>query len=217
MQTIRLMIVDDQPILVEGLSMILGGLDGIEVAVTAGDGQEAVERMCDAVDLVLMDIRMPRMDGLEATERIRRDHPDVKVILLTTFRDEAYIRRGFSLGVDGYALKEADPTELHRGILAVMGGGAYIHEEIARQVIKGYGAASAPTEADDPRVQRLSARELDIVRAIAGGRNNEEIAARLYLSVGTVKNHVSRILEKLELRDRTQIAVFAFRSGLVES
>jgi DNA-binding NarL/FixJ family response regulator len=214
---INVLIVDDQDILVEGLKMILGKEEGINISGTAGNGRKAYE-LCkwNRPDIVLMDIKMPEMSGVEATKLIRKDFPEVKIIVLTTFNDDEYIYEALKNGASGYLLKDAPPQEIAKAIRTVYDGGALIHSEVAIKVIDKFSemARGKLERQADPRVQLLTERELEICRLVAEGKNNSEIADVLYLSEGTVKNHITRVLVKLDLRDRTQLAVFAIKNDL---
>lgn len=214
---IRVLVVDDQDILVEGLSVILGKEEDISISGTAGNGRKAYE-LCkrNRPDIVLMDIKMPEMNGVEATKLIKKDFPEVKIIVLTTFNDDEYIYEALKNGASGYLLKDAPPAEIAKAIRVVYEGGALIHSEVAAKVIDRFSqmARGKAEKQADPRVNLLTEREIEICRLVAEGRNNREIADVLYLSEGTVKNHITRILVKLELRDRTQLAVFAIKNDL---
>jgi DNA-binding NarL/FixJ family response regulator len=214
---IKVLIVDDQDIIVEGLKLILGKEEDISITGTAGNGRKAYE-LCkwNRPDIVLMDIRMPEMSGVEATKLIKRDFPEVKIIVLTTFNDDEYIYEALKNGASGYMLKDTSPQEIAKAIRTVYEGGALIHSEVAVKVIDQFSqlARGKAERNTDPRVQLLTERETEICRLIAEGKNSKEIADTLYLSQGTVKNHITRILMKLELRDRTQLAVFTLKNDL---
>jgi DNA-binding NarL/FixJ family response regulator len=220
MDGIRVLLVDDQEIMVRGLRMILESEDGIEVVATAGNGEEAC-RLCRAArpDVVLMDVKMPVLNGVEATARIKRECPGVKVLILTTFNDDEYIFEALKEGASGYLLKDASPDTIAGAIRAVHRGGAPIQPEVASRVVARFSslaASAAAREIRDERVGLLTEREREIAGLVGRGLNNREIAGRLFLSEGTVRNHVSNILNKLELRDRTQLAIFALRHRLTE-
>lgn len=214
---INLMIVDDQPIMVEGLKMILSSEEELTVVATAKNGKEAIDKVrSHNPDVILMDIQMEVMNGIEAAKIIKRDYPNIKVILLTTFNDDAYIKEGFSLGIDGYALKDAQPKEIFKGIKLVISGGVYIDSNVAKRVIAQLNHKTEENTFEaDSRVEMLTNRELEIVKMIGLGKNNLEISEELFLSEGTVKNHLTKILDKLELRDRTQVAIFAIKNKLI--
>lgn len=211
---IKVLIADDQSLMVQGLSMILSQEKTIEVVGAAANGEEAVA-FCKVhpVDVVLLDIRMPVMDGVEATLKIKEINDDIKVLVLTTFNDDAYIFGSLKNGASGYLLKDARPEEILQGILTVYQGGTLINPEVATKVVKRLSDRT-PEEAPDPRLTELTARELDICRLLAEGRNNKEISETLYISEGTVKNNITRILDKLGIRDRTQLALFAVKNRI---
>lgn len=214
---INVLVADDQDILVEGLKMILGKEEDIHICGTAHNGKEAYARCkCSRPDVVLMDIKMPEMDGVKATRLIKKDFPEVKVIVLTTFDDEEFIYDALKNGASGYLLKDTPPQEIAKGIRTVYQGGALIQSEIAVKVIDKFSqmARENRIKERDPRVELLTEREMDICRLVGEGKNNKEIAKTLFLSEGTVKNHVTRVLIKLDLRDRTQLAVFSIKNDL---
>jgi DNA-binding NarL/FixJ family response regulator len=214
---IKVLLVDDQDILVEGLKMILGKEEDIQICGTANNGRKAYEACkWNRPDVVLMDIKMPEVTGVEATRMIKKDFPEVKVIVLTTFNDDEYIYEALKNGASGYLLKDASPAEIAGAIRAVYNGGALIQSEIAVKVLDQFSelAKGNLKWLPDPKVELLTDREIDICRLVAEGKNNREIAQELYLSEGTVKNHITKVLIKLELRDRTQLAVFTIRNGL---
>jgi DNA-binding NarL/FixJ family response regulator len=214
---IKVLLVDDQDILVEGLKLILGKAEDIEICGTAGNGRKAYETCRDCrPDVVLMDIKMPELNGVEATGMIKRDFPGVKVIVLTTFNDDEYIYDALRNGASGYLLKDASPAEIAEAVRTVYNGGALIQSEIAVKVLDKFSelAKGNVKKHTDPRCSLLTEREIDICRLVAEGKNNREIAKELFLSEGTVKNHITRVLIKLDLRDRTQLAVFSIKNDL---
>ncbi|HYF83782.1 MAG TPA: response regulator transcription factor [Clostridia bacterium] len=214
---IKVLLVDDQDILVEGLKMILGKEEDIQICGTANNGRKAYETCkWNRPDVVLMDIKMPELDGVEATGMIKKDFPSVKVIVLTTFNDDEYIYEAIKNGASGYLLKDASPAEIAGAVRTVYNGGALIQSEVAVKVLDRFSelAKGNLERHSDPRVELLTEREMEICRLIAEGKNNKEIAGELYLSEGTVKNHITRVLIKLELRDRTQLAVFTIKNDL---
>jgi len=203
---IRVLIVDDQALIREGLSLMLGLYDEIEIVGQANNGQEAVDFIENIeVDLVLMDIRMPVMDGVEATKIIKEKYPQVKIIILTTFNEDEYIFNGLKSGADGYILKDISSRKLVDTIKSVYKGDVLLHGHVAKTL------ASAVIDKRDTEkeniLNRLTARELEIANLVAKGKSNREISEILYITEGTVKNHVTKILDKLELRDRTQLAL----------
>lgn len=214
---IKVLLVDDQDILVEGLKLILGMEEDIEICGTAGNGKTAYE-LCkwNRPDVVLMDIQMPEINGVEATELIKRDFPEVKIIVLTTFNDDQYIYDALKNGASGYLLKDTPPSEIAKAVRTVYNGGALIQSEVAVKVIDKFSQLAKETvdKNVDPRAYLLTEREIEVCRLIAEGKNNKEIADQLFLSQGTVKNHITRILIKLDLRDRTQLAVYIIKNDI---
>jgi len=214
---IKVLLVDDQDILVEGLKLILSKEDDLIICGSANNGRSAYEA-CEwnSPDVVLMDIQMPVVSGVEATAMIKRDFPRIKILVLTTFNDDEYIYEALKHGASGYLLKDASPSEIADAIRTVYKGGALIQSEVAVKVLDQFSelARGKKEVQRDPRTGQLTDREIDICRLIAEGKNNQEIAGELYLSEGTVKNHITRILIKLDLRDRTQLAVFTIKNGL---
>ncbi len=214
---IKVLLADDQDILVEGLKLILGKEADIEICGTANNGRKAYE-MCkwNRPDVVLMDIKMPEVNGVEATGMIKKDFPGIKIIVLTTFNDDEYIYDALKNGASGYLLKDASPAEIAGAVRTVYNGGALIHSEVAVKVIDKFSelAKGSTGKQTDPRAELLTDREIEVCRLIAEGKNNKEIADELYLSEGTVKNHITKVLIKLDLRDRTQLAVFTIKNDL---
>lgn len=213
---IKVVLVDDQNILTEGLKMILAAQKDIEICGIANNGKEAYE-ICkwNKPDIVLMDIKMPDVNGVEATRMIKRDFPEIKVIILTTFKDDEYIFDALKYGASGYLLKDASPNEIAEAIRTVNDGGALMQSEVAVKVIDKFSEmAKGNSREIDSRVELLTEREIDICKLVGEGKNNREIAEELFLSEGTVKNHMTKILNKLELRDRTQLAIFSIKNDL---
>jgi len=214
---IRTVIADDQNILKEGLKMILSGEGDIDICGLASDGEEAYN-ICkwNTPDIVLMDIKMPNVNGVEATRKIKRDFPNVKIIVLTTFNDDEYIYDALKYGASGYMLKDATPGEIADAIRTVYDGGVLIQPNVAVKVVDRFAQMAKTNKGKDidNRVNLLTEREIDICRLVGEGKNNKEISDGLFLSEGTIKNHITNILNKLELRDRTQIAIFAIRNDL---
>jgi DNA-binding NarL/FixJ family response regulator len=218
MTPIRILIVDDQRILREGLRTLLGLESDFAVVAEAEDGQAALEQYAaHRPDVVLMDIRMPRLDGVEATRRLRERWPDARVIILTTFDDDAYVFDGLRAGALGYLLKDISGHELADAIRKVAGGGALIEPSVARKVLAEFARLAEPARpANEQLPEPLSERELEILRLLAAGANNRQIASQLFLAEGTVKNYVSTILDKLGVEDRTQAALRARELGLLK-
>lgn len=212
---IKIMLVDDQELIIQGLSMILSNEDDIEVVATASNGMEAIN-LCEStpIDIVLMDIRMPIMDGVEATLKIKEKHEGIKIIVLTTFNDDAYIFGSLKNGASGYLLKDATPEEIIEAVKVVYSGGTLINPEVATKVVKRLTDQEYEPYDEDERIQQLTEREKDICHLLGEGLNNKEIGEALFISEGTVKNNITRILDKLEFRDRTQLALFALKNRL---
>ncbi|HKL79023.1 MAG TPA: response regulator transcription factor [Mobilitalea sp.] len=211
---IKVLIVDDQMLMVQGLSMILSQEEALDIVGTASNGSEAVE-FCrlHPVDVVLLDIRMPVMDGVEATLKIKEISSQIKILVLTTFNDDAYIFGSLKNGASGYLLKDALPDEILQGILTVYSGGTLINPDVATKVVERL-THTAPEEPLDVRLSNLTGREMDICHLLSTGKNNKEIGEVLFISEGTVKNNITRILDKLDIRDRTQLALFAVKNRI---
>lgn len=209
---IRVVIVDDQELLREGFRLILERA-GMEVVGEAGDGLEAIE-VCRATtpDVVLMDVRMPRLDGIEATRRIVATQPGVRVMALTTFDLDEYVYGAVRAGASGFLLKDVSPRDLVHAVEVVARGEAMLAPELTRRLLDRFAAAPAGQQVQLPRVTE---RETEVLRLVARGLSNSEIAHELFLSEATVKTYVSRLLTKLDLRDRVQLAVLAYETGLV--
>jgi DNA-binding NarL/FixJ family response regulator len=206
---IRVLVVDDQRLIREGIASLLDLQDGIAVIGMAANGKEAIERTLElAPDLVLMDVRMPELDGVAAVAVLRRAAPACRVVMLTTFDDEEYVVQALRAGAAGYLLKDLPAAELADAVRLAHSGVTPLDDAARRRVASALATA-------DPAPEVLTARETEVLRLIAAGATNREIAARLYLSEGTVKNHISRILSRLGLRDRTQAAIYGRDHGLL--
>lgn len=212
----RILIVDDQRLMREGLRTLLELEPDFAVAGEAGDGAAALEVYeASTPDIVLMDIRMPGMDGVEATRRLRARHPGARVIILTTFDDEAYVFDGLRAGAQGYLLKDLSGDELATAIRTVMAGGALIEPSVARKVFAEFARlAPAARPLDAGLAEPLTEREREVLRGVAEGLSNREIGQKLFLTEGTVKNYVTSVLQKIGARDRTQAALRAKELGL---
>jgi DNA-binding NarL/FixJ family response regulator len=214
---ISVVIADDQALVRGGFRALLDAQDDIEVTGEAADGDEAVELTQQLrPDVVLMDIRMPGVDGLAATRRITEDErlADVKVVILTTFDLDEYVFEAIRAGANGFLVKDTEPAELLRAVRAVVAGDALLSPGVTRQLIEEF-ASRAKDPAGLPDLARLTDREREVVSLVAAGLTNDEIATRLIMSGATAKTHVSRAMGKLGARDRAQLVVFAYESGLV--
>jgi DNA-binding NarL/FixJ family response regulator len=215
--TLRIVLADDQPLVRAGFRLILEAEDDVDVVGEAGDGEEAVaaaQRL--QPDVVLMDVQMPKLDGVEATRRIAQDTASrSRVVILTTFERDDYVFEALRAGASGFMLKNAAPEELVRAVRIVAAGEALLAPSITRRVIEDYAQRLAPRK-NDTGLDQLTERELEVLRLLATGKSNAELAKHLYLGEGTVKTHVSHVFGKLGLRDRVQAVVFAYESGLVE-
>jgi DNA-binding NarL/FixJ family response regulator len=214
---VRVLVADDQQLIRDGIASLLGIQPGITVVGTASDGAQAVEKaLALAPDVILMDVRMPGTDGVLAAAQVRRELPACRVIMLTTFDDEDYVVRALRAGAVGYLLKDLPAAELASAVRMAHAGVAQFGAQAVGRLASALARHPAGVEAERGVVgQPLTAREVDVLRLIARGATNREIATRLYLSEGTVKNHISRILTRLALRDRTQAAIYARDHGLL--
>ena len=214
--TIRVALVDDQELIRTGLAMVIDACDDLAVVVQASDGAEAFERLATtAVDVVLMDVQMPRVNGVDATALITARAGAPKVIVLTTFDLDEYAYAALRAGASGFLLKDASAADVLAAIRAVHSGDAVIAPSTTRRMLEHLAAAEPRASSDDEALSVLTDREREVLVEIANGYANAEIARRLYLSQATVKTHVGRILAKLGLRDRVHAVIFAYDHGLV--
>lgn len=216
--TVRVLVVDDQALVRGAFTMVLEHAEGIEVVAEAGTGAEAIAAArTHRPDVILMDIRMPGMDGLEATAQIVHDADwPVRVVILTTFEPDEYVYRALRAGASGFVLKDIEPEQLPVAVRTVAGGGALLAPSITRRLIGRFARQLSVDTAMGGRLDRLTEREREVVTAVARGATNAEIGAALFIGEATVKSHVSSVLTKIGLRDRAQIVVFAYESGLIE-
>ncbi len=219
---VRVLLVDDQQLIRLGFRMVLESHDDVTVVGEAGDGVQALRLVAElAPDVVLMDVRMPLMDGIEATRRMVAAHPGSRVLLLTTFDLDEYAYAGLRAGASGFMLKDVPPDQLVTAIRVVAAGDAVVAPAVTRRLLDAFAdrlpdpAGPAVDPAVDHRLDRLTDREREVMVHVAAGRSNAEIAGRLVLSEATVKTHVGRILHKLDLRDRVQVVVLAYETGVV--
>jgi DNA-binding NarL/FixJ family response regulator len=209
---IRVLIVDDQELVRAGFRMILEAQGDIRVVAEAGDGEEAlIAARNSRPDVVLMDIRMPRLDGVAATRRMN----DAKVIILTTFDHDEYVVEALRAGASGFLVKDAAPEELVHAVRVVAAGDALLSPNVTRRLLDGMMSRLGPRASPPDGFSALTDRERDVLRLMARGRSNTEIAAQLHVTEATVKTHVSHVLDKLGLRDRVQAVVLAYETGLV--
>jgi DNA-binding NarL/FixJ family response regulator len=215
--SVRVVLVDDQAMVRAGFRMILEAEGDVEIVGEASDGEQAIEvtrRL--RPDVVLMDVQMPHMDGLEATRRLVGDGTvESRVVILTTFEQDDYVFEALRAGASGFLLKNARPEDLVHAVRVVAAGDALLAPAITRRVIQEYARRPARPR-DDAALEQLTERELEVLRLLATGKSNAELARELFLGEGTIKTHVSHVLAKLGLRDRVQAVVFAYESGLVE-
>lgn len=220
METIKILIVDDHQLVREGLKAMIGNEDDVRVVGEASDGTEALVMARElAPNLVLMDIRMPKMDGLEAARRLKRDFPDTSVIMISIYDNEAYVTDAIRAGAAGYLLKDVSRDLLIHTIKAVRAGGVLLKSSLLRRAMEGLTAPQIQEQqyVPCPRLEALSSREMDVLRLLVEGLTNKQIAAHLCLAEDTVKKHVQSVIAKLQAVDRTQAAVKAVRAGLISS
>ncbi len=215
---IKVLIADDQELIRESLKIVLSSYKDIEVVDAVDDGFAVLESMKKVQpDLVLMDIRMPKMDGVLCTKAVKENYPNVKVIILTTFDDDDFIFKALQYGASGYILKGISMEDLYQAIVTVNKGNAMINPDVATKVVKLFSQmaqSNSAIQVQGNRVENISKAEWKIIQQIGFGLSNKEIAAKLFLSEGTIRNYLSTILSKLNLRDRTQLAIWAVQTGV---
>jgi DNA-binding NarL/FixJ family response regulator len=213
---VRVLIVDDDALMRAGLRGVLASDEGIELVGEADDGRQAAYRTrLLEPDVVLMDVRMPDLDGISATREVLAAFPEVKVVILTTFEQDDYIFGALSAGASGFLLKRTRPEELIDAIHTIAAGDSLLSPSVTSRVIQQMAGLPAPDATRDPRLEQLTAREREVLEHVARGLSNAEIAAALVIEESTVKTHVKRILAKLDARDRVQAVIFAYETGLV--
>ncbi|MFB1042868.1 response regulator [Streptomyces chrestomyceticus] len=215
--TVRVLLADDEAMIRAGVRAILTASPGIEVVAEAADGREAVDlALRHRPDVCLLDIRMPRLDGLGAAAELGRTLPETAVVMLTTFSEDAYVAGALGSGASGFLLKTGDPRELVIGVRAAAEGGAYLSPSVARRVISQFGGvALGKAAAARARTEELTEREREVLSLVGEGLSNAEIAGRLFVVEGTVKAYVSAVLARLGLKNRVQAAILAYEAGLV--
>jgi NarL family two-component system response regulator LiaR len=210
-KTIRVFIADDHAIVRKGVRSLLSLEPDIEVVGEAANGREAVEKVSEFVpDVILMDLVMPEVDGIQAIQAIKKEHPEAKVLVLTSFATDDKIFPVIKAGALGYLLKDSDPAELANAVRLVNAGECSLHPVIARKLLQELNLTPKPA----PTAQSLTSREVEVLRMVAQGKSNQQIADELVLSLGTVRAHLSNILSKLHLASRTQATLYALREGL---
>jgi DNA-binding NarL/FixJ family response regulator len=219
--TIRVLIADDQPVVRDGLAMLLGLVDDVEIVATAADGVQAVERACaERPDIVLMDLRMPRLEGADATRQILASVPETRVLVLTTYADDEFLFPALQAGARGYLTKDATAEEIEHAIRALVAGQTHLNPAVQQRLVAAVLDPAQPPAAEpqsEPRAElpdQLTPREVEVLKLIAAGLSNREIADGLVLSNATVKTHINRIFTKTGARDRAQAVRYAYQYGL---
>ena len=216
---VKVLIADDQELIRQSLKMVLGTDSEIEITDSVGDGTDVLKSLEKNVpDVILMDVRMPKMDGTVCTKEVKKKYPDVKIIILTTFDDDDFIYSALKYGASGYILKGISMEGLKQAIMTVHRGGSMINPDIATKVVRLFSQMAQSDfaiEVDEKGSDELTKSEKIIIQRVGQGLSNKEIAGKLYLSEGTVRNNISRILSKLGLRDRTQLAIWAVQTGIM--
>lgn len=212
--TIKLLVADDHHVVRKGLIFFLNTQEGIEVIGEASNGEEALQLIKELQpDIVIMDLSMPKLDGIEATEQIKNEGLPVKVMILTSFYDQDHILPAIEAGASGYYVKDSDPDELVTAIRKIYDGEKQFHSKITTQLVSALTGKSE-SKSEQPVHDKLTKREIDVLKEITRGKSNKEIASALFITEKTVKTHVSNILAKIQLQDRTQLALYAIRNGL---
>jgi DNA-binding NarL/FixJ family response regulator len=220
---IRVVVADDQTAVREGLALLLDLLDDVAVVGVAADGEEAVRVAADRhADVVLMDLRMPRCDGVAATARIRAEHPGIRVVVLTTYAEDVDILAALRAGALGYLTKDAGRVQIAQAVRAAAAGQSVLDPQVQQRLIAaasaaGAGGGAGPARPETDLPDGLTAREAEVLRLIAAGLSNREIAAKLYVGEATVKSHINRLFAKTGVRDRAQAVQYAYRHGLAET
>lgn len=216
---VKVLIADDQELIRQSLKIVLGTDSEIEITDSVGDGTDVLKSLEKNVpDVILMDVRMPKMDGTVCTKEVKKKYPDVKIIILTTFDDDDFIYSALKYGASGYILKGISMEGLKQAIMTVRRGGSMINPDIATKVVRLFSQMAQSDfaiEVDEKGSDELTKSEKIIIQRVGQGLSNKEIAGKLYLSEGTVRNNISRILSKLGLRDRTQLAIWAVQTGIM--
>ena len=216
MESIKILVVNDHPLVRQGIIKILGLEKKFKVIAEAGTGSQGVSlALCERPDVVLLDLNLPDMTGIEVCREILKEFEDAKIIALTIYDDDAHVLESIKAGVTGYLPKDVDPDTLIEAIKISAAGGAYIHPSVAGKVLNDYGRISSRLEAKSREENPLTGREVEILALVAKGFTNRDIAERLYISEKTVKNHITNIFRKMEVRDRTEAVVHALKAKII--